>query len=524
MLTALARLAGPRSAALAPPAARAAPARARCARSAEVSRGRAASTRVRTRTTRSRSESPRPSARISAGRSAESDSRTSPSASRTMRSCSRWCAVGIALARARLPRAADVRTPRRCPCAPSPRAGGGSSATAPCSAAPPAPRPPRGAADTSRASSCERLDGERVELLEPGDRDAARRLAQLVAADVVVELPGAEHEPLDGLVVGRRGRRAPGGTSPLASSSSVDDACFSRRRPFGDITTSGRATTSSAWRRRRWKNCAAVVQLTTRMFSCAPSWRNRSSRALECSGPVALVPVRQQQRQARGLVPLRAAGDDELVDHDLGAVHEVAELRLPEDERVGRRDRVAVLEAERRVLGERRVVDLEGRVRARQVLHRRDGLARARIVEDEVAVGERPPLRVLAGEPDRDPVLEQRGERERLGLPPVDPALSSVSRRRSSWRASFGLTVKPSGTTSSCSLSVAEPVGRDRRLDRVAGRRRPPAAARAAAREARRTRPAAGRARRAASRRPRRRSAARPPGADRRPRRRAASA
>ena len=79
---------------------------------------------------------------------------------------------------------------------------------------------------------------------------------------------------------------------------------------------------------------------------------------------VAFVAVRQEQRQPRRLPPLRAAGDEELVDHDLGAVDEVAELRLPEDERVGRRDRVAVLEPEGGVLRERRVVDLEGRVRA----------------------------------------------------------------------------------------------------------------------------------------------------------------
>ena len=33
-------------------------------------------------------------------------------------------------------------------------------------------------------------------------------------------------------------------------------------------------------------NCAAVVQLTIRMLSCAASCRNRSSLALECSGPL----------------------------------------------------------------------------------------------------------------------------------------------------------------------------------------------------------------------------------------------
>jgi hypothetical protein len=60
--------------------------------------------------------------------------------------------------------------------------------------------------------------------------------------------------------------------------------------------------------------------------------------------------------------PTSSAGDEELVDHDLRAVDEVAELRLPEDERVRRRDRVPVLEPERRILRERRVVDLERRV------------------------------------------------------------------------------------------------------------------------------------------------------------------
>ena len=46
---------------------------------------------------------------------------------------------------------------------------------------------------------------------------------------------------------------------------------------------------------------------------------------------------------------------------DLGAVDEVAVLRLPEHERVGRLDAVAVLEAERGVFRERDVVDLERR-------------------------------------------------------------------------------------------------------------------------------------------------------------------
>ena len=68
---------------------------------------------------------------------------------------------------------------------------------------------------------------------------------------------------------------------------------------------------------------------------------------------VALVAVREEKRQTRRLTPLRATRHDELVDDDLRAVDEVAELRLPQDERVRRGDRVAVLERERRVLGQR---------------------------------------------------------------------------------------------------------------------------------------------------------------------------
>ena len=115
---------------------------------------------------------------------------------------------------------------------------------------------------------------------------------------------------------------------------------------------------------------------------------------------------------------------------------------------------VAVLEPDARVLGERRVVDLERGLRALQPLHRDLDLAGDRVVEDEVAVGERAALGVLPGEPDGDPLPQQRGEGERLGVAPVDPAL--VERRRRDARAgaaSFGLTVNPCGTGISCSVS-----------------------------------------------------------------------
>ncbi len=59
---------------------------------------------------------------------------------------------------------------------------------------------------------------------------------------------------------------------------------------FGVKTTRGLRTSRSAWRRSRWKNCAGVVGIATVMLSRADCSRNRSIRALECSGPWPSVP------------------------------------------------------------------------------------------------------------------------------------------------------------------------------------------------------------------------------------------
>ena len=143
-----------------------------------------------------------------------------------------------------------------------------------------------------------------------------------------------------------------------------------------------------------------------------------------------LVAVRQEHHEPRGLAPLGLARDDELVDHGLPHVGEVPVLGLPEDQRVVGVHGVAVLEAHHRYLRERAVVDREGGLRLRDVLHRDVVLADLLVVQDEVALGEGAALGVLAGQPDRDPVGQQRGERERLGVGPVDPV------RRSSFRGS----------------------------------------------------------------------------------------
>ena len=170
-------------------------------------------------------------------------------------------------------------------------------------------------------------------------------------------------------------------------------------------------------------------------------------RALECSGPWPSKPWGSSSDEAAALAPLVLGGDDELVDDDLRAVGEVAELRLPARPSASGHDRVAVLEAERGVLREHGVVEHERRLVVGEVVERARTRARSSLVDEHaVALAERAAPRVLAREAHRRALEHERAERERLGERPVDLVARRTSVRRAcSWRSSFGLTVKSSG-------------------------------------------------------------------------------
>jgi hypothetical protein len=135
-------------------------------------------------------------------------------------------------------------------------------------------------------------------------------------------------------------------------------------------------------------------------------------------GALPLVTVRQEKGQPGALTPFDLGGGEELVDDDLGAVDEIAELCLPRDERLRADDGVAVLEPEGRVLGEERVVHEETAWLARlrrgraatpaSKLGKRHPL-RSRAVVDErgVTLAEGAPAGVLAGEPNVGALEEQ---------------------------------------------------------------------------------------------------------------------
>ena len=142
-------------------------------------------------------------------------------------------------------------------------------------------------------------------------------------------------------------------------------------------------------------------------------------------GALALMGVRQQEGEPGGDAPLGQAGGQELVDDDLGAVDEIAELRLPHHQGVGGGHRVSIFEAQRRQLGQRAVVDFERGEGSGQSLHRAEGLTGGGVVQHQMPVTEGAPLRVLSRQPHRDPLGEQGGEGQGLGVAPVDAALGA---------------------------------------------------------------------------------------------------
>src|SRR5881296_3981270 len=94
-------------------------------------------------------------------------------------------------------------------------------------------------------------------------------------------------------------------------------------------------------------------------------------------GPLALVAVRQEEDEAAHALPLRFGGGEELVDHHLRAVGEVAELRLPHDQSMRVGEAHAELEPQHCVLRQHAVEDLEARLVGSDVVE--GHVARARL-------------------------------------------------------------------------------------------------------------------------------------------------
>jgi hypothetical protein len=125
-----------------------------------------------------------------------------------------------------------------------------------------------------------------------------------------------------------------------------------------------------------------------------------------------LVTVRQQQNQTAIALPFRLAAHEKLVDLDLSAIGEISELGFPEYERIRRIQRVAEFETENRCLRQRAVMNKEWRLPRIECIERAVLFRAFLIDEDSMPLTESAAFAVLAGEPDRDSLQEQRAEGE----------------------------------------------------------------------------------------------------------------
>jgi len=111
--------------------------------------------------------------------------------------------------------------------------------------------------------------------------------------------------------------------------------------------------------------------------------------------PLAFITVWQEHDQSAHLAPLLLGRGNELIDNDLSAVREIAELRFPERQGLRIGNAVSVFESEHAEFAERTVVDVERRLVFRHVLQRNITMAVFEIVENEMALAEGPTTGIL---------------------------------------------------------------------------------------------------------------------------------
>ena len=142
---------------------------------------------------------------------------------------------------------------------------------------------------------------------------------------------------------------------------------------------------------------------------------------------LAFIAMRQQADEAGHAQPLAFARRDELVEQNLRAIGEIAELAFPERQRVGLRERIAVFEAEHGLFREHRIDDLVMALALADMVQRHVARFVFLVDQHRMALREGAALAVLAGQADAIAVVDQRGEGQSLGGRPVD-ALAGFDR------------------------------------------------------------------------------------------------
>ncbi len=262
---------------------------------------------------------------------------------------------------------------------------------------------------------------EGIELFDPDDR-GVDVLFGAVLDEIVVDLAGAEDETIDALglgfvgfvvedfleggVAGEVGGGGDGFRETQHGLGSHDDERLPER-PF-ELTAE------------RVEVLGRGSEVTDLHVGLGAELEEAFESGAGVFRALAFVAVGEEERDAGGLLPFGFGGGDELVDDDLGTVHEVAELGFPEDEHFRGAETVAVVETEDGGFAEERVVDAEGGLSFREVLERHPAVAVFGIVEAGVALAEGTAADVLTGETHGGAFGEEGGEGEGFGVGPVE--------------------------------------------------------------------------------------------------------
>ena len=136
--------------------------------------------------------------------------------------------------------------------------------------------------------------------------------------------------------------------------------------------------------------------------------------------PLAFVAVRKQHHQTAHAQPFLLARGNELVDDDLRAIGEVAELGFPQGQGLRFGQGIAVFESEHAEFGQRRVQDLERRLAETDVGQRGVAVLVFLVDQHGMALRKRAAFAVLARQADRMALDDQGAEGQGLGGRPVD--------------------------------------------------------------------------------------------------------
>src|SRR5260370_23892217 len=139
---------------------------------------------------------------------------------------------------------------------------------------------------------------------------------------------------------------------------------------------------------------------------------------------LALIAVRQKHYKARWEVPLVFARADELIDDHLRAVGKIAELRFPQDERLGIVAAESVFETQAARSGKRRVVDFAESLIGRKMREWKVIVLGLRIDQYGVALVDRAALGVLPRESNGSSFQQQGTVGESFGEAVIHGAFS----------------------------------------------------------------------------------------------------